>query len=361
MQVDYLIIGQGLAGSALAVELLRRDQKILVVDRKDAGSSSRVAAGLVTPLTGKGMNPAWRQLEYLDAAKEYYHRLEQESGRKLFHASPVVRVFQSEKERAKWDGKRQEHSEWAHDTNELTESIRADHGAIEMSEGAWLDTLAYLHVVQDRLMDVGAWREGDFSEEDVSMTPTGIEWQDVSAKKIILCLGAYGLSDVAGYKGWFSHIPHRSAKGEILSLWVGGLDEDKRYHANGWLAPREGGLWKAGANYEWKKLDSEPTESGREEVLAKLRTWLSEEDVPMEVIGHEAGVRPIIRNSRPLVGFHPEMPQVGFFNGLGSKGTLMAPAVAAHFAACLCGECELDEELALTKLYASNSKYHTAR
>jgi glycine/D-amino acid oxidase-like deaminating enzyme len=65
----------------------------------------------------------------------------------------------------------------------------------------------------------------------------------------------------------------------------------------------------------------------------------------MEVIGHEAGVRPIIRNSRPIVGFHSKHSNVGFFNGLGSKGTLMAPAVAAHFAAFLCGECELDNEL----------------
>ena len=75
----------------------------------------------------------------------------------------------------------------------------------------------------------------------------------------------------------------------------------------------------------------------------------SGKDVPMEVIDHEAGIRPIIRNSRPVVGFHPEIPQVGFFNGLGSKGSLMAPAVAEHFAAYLCGESELDEELGLSE------------
>jgi len=69
----------------------------------------------------------------------------------------------------------------------------------------------------------------------------------------------------------------------------------------------------------------------------------------MEVIGHEAGIRPIVRNSMPVVGFHPEMKEVGFFNGLGSKGSLMAPAVAEHFASYLNGECELDEELTLAQ------------
>ena len=90
MEVGYLIIGQGLAGSALALELINRGERVLVVDRQDPGSSSRVAAGLITPLTGKGMNPAWRQREYLDIAKGYYRKLESESGRKLYHSTPTV-------------------------------------------------------------------------------------------------------------------------------------------------------------------------------------------------------------------------------------------------------------------------------
>lgn len=348
MQADFLIIGQGLAGSALAMELLCRGKSILVVDRQDAGSSSRVAAGLVTPLTGRGMNPAWRQREYLDIAAAYYRRLEKESGRRLYHHTPVVRVFQAGKERAKWEEKKQQHGAWAFETEEPGSPLKTGgHGAIEMPDGAWLDTLAYLHVVRDRLDDAGSWREADFSEGEVTVLPGGIGWRDVAAGKIILCQGAYGLSGVEGYNGWFSGIPHRSAKGEILSLWVDGLDDGKRYHANGWLAPREGGLWKAGASYGWERLDSTPTQEGKDEVLAKIGTWVDREKLPMEVIHHEAAVRPIIRNSRPVVGFHPEHRHVGFFNGLGSKGTLMAPAVASHFAAHLCGECELDGELVL--------------
>ncbi len=81
MKVDFLIIGQGIAGSTLALELLKREKSVLVVDRQDTGSSTRVAAGLVTPLTGKGMNTAWRQEEYLPKAVAYYHALEKELDR----------------------------------------------------------------------------------------------------------------------------------------------------------------------------------------------------------------------------------------------------------------------------------------
>jgi len=350
MQVDFLIIGQGLAGSTLAVRLMNRGKSVLVVDRQDGGGSSRVAAGLVTPLTGKGMNPAWRQQEYLADAKAFYRALEKESGRKLYHKMPVVRVFSSEKEREKWSKKADEQQQWAHEIKEIKGPFHDHHGGIEMPEGGWLDTLAFLHVVQDKLMDAGALRIDDFAERDVSFRDGKVLWKEVVANKVILCQGAYGLAGVDGYDGWFSGLAHRSAKGEILNVWVDGLDDSKRYHCNGWLAPREGGMWKAGSNYDWKNLNFLPTEEGKAEVLARLQTWIDlggEGEVPIEVIEHEAGVRPIIRNSMPLVGFHPAMPEVGFFNGLGSKGSLMAPAVAEHFAAHLCGECDLDEELSL--------------
>ncbi|BDS09011.1 hypothetical protein NT6N_40510 [Oceaniferula spumae] len=340
MDVDFLIIGQGLAGSTLAVELLKRGQRLLVVDRQDAGSSSRVAAGLVTPLTGKGLNPAWRQERYLPAAERFYRQLENESGEQLYHATDVIRLLGSEKERIKWLSKAEAHQRWGNDADLSQCPLKSEHGAIAMHEGAWLDTRKFLDVVRSRLTENDSWREDDFNEADVQFSDEEVRWKDVVAKKIILCQGAYGL----GQGGWFGDIPHRSAKGEILTLKIEGLSEDTRYHANGWIAPRNDGSWKAGATYDWNQLDSEPTEKGRAEVLSKLETWC---DLPKEVVGHEAGVRPIIRNSRPVIGFHSDYKQLGFFNGLGSKGSLMAPAVAAHFAEVLTGEAEIDAELVI--------------
>lgn len=338
MNIDFLIVGQGIAGSALALSLLHRGKSVMVIDRRDKGGATRVAAGLITPLTGKGVNPAWKQERCLAFAEGFYHVLEKETGRKFFHRQPVIRLFSDEKQKQKWEGKKSTHGKWAHDTEVV--GLDTPYGAIEMPDGAWLDTKIFLHEVREILKSRDAIREESFIENDVVFQDHGIQWQDISASKIIMCQGAYGL----GANQWFGEIPHRSAKGEVLTLWLDGLDETKRYHGNGWLAPRGGGVWKAGANYNWDQLDSIPTEAGKDEILEKLKSWI---DVPMEVIDHEAGVRPIIRSSQPLIGFHPEKPLVGFFNGLGSKGTLMAPSVADHFSAHLCGECELDEELIL--------------
>ena len=362
-EVDVIIVGQGLAGSSLAYELIKRDQKVVVIDRQDEGSSSRVAAGLITPLTGKGMNPAWRQEEYLSKAIEHYQELADKTGQCVYFPQPVLRAFSSQKERAKWLTKKGEQDRWAEEVDSLPEPILSEHGAIVMPDGAWVDTLAYLSVIRGLLVEHEAIINADFKQSEVSVLNDGVEWRGIVARKIILCQGAYGLkkqmhTQASGHSNeeggdkqaceqqaeWFGDVIHRSAKGEILTLKINGLDESSRYHAQGWLAPRGGNHWKAGASYDWQQLNSETTAEGRDQILTRLRSWIKP-GIELEVVDHAAGVRPIIRNSRPVVGFHKEHSQLGFFNGLGSKGALMAPAVAAHLAQHLCGECALDEEL----------------
>jgi glycine/D-amino acid oxidase-like deaminating enzyme len=53
MQVDFLIIGQGLAGSLLVRSLRSRGCRVAVVDDRWQSAASQVAAGLMTPLTGR--------------------------------------------------------------------------------------------------------------------------------------------------------------------------------------------------------------------------------------------------------------------------------------------------------------------
>ena len=340
MKYDILIVGQGIAGSTLAVELLQRGVKVLVLDRLDEGSSSRVAAGLVTPLTGKGLNPGWRQSEYLPVAESFYSSLERKTAENFYHPCEVVRVFKSARERDKWRGKSATHSQWGQEKTFSQSGITAEFGGLQMSGGAWLDTQKFITVVKQLLTENNAYREANFSEADVKFTSGGVIWDNVSADKIILCQGAYGLNG----EGWLGNVTSRCAKGEILTLKIDGLPSDTRYHAAGWLAARGDDTWKAGATYDWQNLNSKNTEAGEAEVLTKLSSWFKH---PVEVLAQEAGVRPIIRNSRPVIGFHHAHNEIGFFNGLGSKGSLMAPAVAGHFADVLTGQSELDPELSI--------------
>jgi glycine/D-amino acid oxidase-like deaminating enzyme len=137
--------------------------------------------------------------------------------------------------------------------------------------------------------------------------------------------------------------PHRSAKGEILTVRAEGWDESRvRVGAGGWLLPVGDGLFRAGATYEWNELDEVPTEKGRE-FVEKIVRKLGGDD--FEIVLHEAGIRPILRRSEPLIG---PVGDDWMFNGLGSKGALYAPAVAARLVKWISEGAEGEAELSFS-------------
>ena len=339
MKVDFLIIGQGLAGSALAMALIDRGATVMVVDSEDENSASRVAAGLVTTVAGKGMNLSWRQGEHLPQALAYYRKLEDASGKILFHSLDTLRLLDSEKQRNKFNNKREQLAGWIEDADPADLSKwNADHGGFIMSQGGWLDTQTYLEVIRGKLAD--RYRSDSFREDDLTISNGAVTWKDVRAKRIILCQGARGLTE----GGLFSYVPHRCAKGEILTISLPNVSQEKVINRNGWLIPLGNEKWRAGATYEWEDMSGAATDAGRSEIEEKI---VNLTDRPFHVIEHSAGVRPILRKSQPYIGHHPDHSEVSFFNGLGSKGVTTAPSVAAHFAEHLVTGSMIDSDLAL--------------
>jgi glycine/D-amino acid oxidase-like deaminating enzyme len=149
-----------------------------------------------------------------------------------------------------------------------------------------------------------------------------------------LCEGAAGL--IAGRLGG-----HRCAKGEILTLRATGWRADRiSIGGGGWLVPLGDGIFKAGSTYVWDRLGGEPTPEGRARV-EEIARLLGGAD--FEVTAHEAGVRPIVRKSQPVIGPLDDGRIV--FNGLGSKGSLYAPGVARRLAEWIGEGGEIDPEL----------------
>jgi choline dehydrogenase-like flavoprotein len=95
MQVDFLIVGQGLAGSLLARSLRLRGRKVHVVDDGWKSSASQVAAGLMTPLTGRRFTLTKDYPELFAAAKERLTELG------VFRPAQVYRMFVDEEQRGK--------------------------------------------------------------------------------------------------------------------------------------------------------------------------------------------------------------------------------------------------------------------
>lgn len=329
--VEFLIVGQGLAGTAVAWHLWWAGADFVIMDREEPSTSSRIAAGLITPITGQRLALGWRIDEMLDAARAFYRRIEQETGASLFHEREILRRFRGPEEVERWSRKKDDPAFRRFVAGELApgEPLGAHragpHGGIVISEGGQLDCAAHLEAARAFFTSRGRYLRGDHVGEDASPR----------ARRIILCQGHAAVSHPH-----FRWVPWKAAKGEILTLQVPGLCGDPRILSAGqWLAPGAAGAFRTGSTYDWERLDAVPTPAGRlqlEQGLAHvgLRGWT--------ITGHQAAVRPIIRESRALAGAHPARPQLVFFNGLGSKGALHAPLIAGDLVAHLTRGTPLD-------------------
>jgi glycine oxidase len=304
----WTIVGQGLAGTCLAWDLWKRNVPFILTDRGQGGSS-RVAAGLINPITGKNFEPSADIEVFLPEAMAFYAEAERLLGKTFWHPLPVLRLADTEKEWAKMLDKstRPDVARW------LTRNLHIEGwaGALELSGGGRLDTRAFLDASRKFFLSHGIYQTQEIAI--ASATPRHI-W----------CEGAMGL--ITGRYG-----AHRCAKGEILTLRAHTWDESHiRIGAGGWLVPLGNGLFKCGSTYEWNQLDETPTAQGMERIRT-IATRLGGDS--FEIINHEAGIRPILRRSEPLIG--PLTDGGWMFNALGSKGSLYAPGIARRLGAWL--------------------------
>lgn len=296
MNKTFTIVGQGLAGTALAWTLLGRGASVLLLDRGDAVTASRVAAGLITPITGKrfALDPQFKA--DLAMAKAFYHEVEARTRSRFFHECGALRIFRDEEERERFAKRAAALSGFAVPQPE----------GFTMPHAARLDVLEYLHASREAFEELNCFRIGTFPESGT----------------VIDCTGIAALRESRLSPDLF-----QPAKGEIVTLRIPGFEESRTFHRDGWLARARNDTYRAGATYTWDVLDDVPTAQGREELASRVKEIVS---VPFEVIGHDAATRPITRDRQPILMQLSETRWA--FNGLGSKGALLAPRLAATLA-----------------------------
>ncbi len=389
---DIIILGQGLAGTTLAWWCHWAGLRVMVIDRAEAVTSSKVAAGLMTPITGQRLVPTWRWSEFWPVAVEFYRRVEQSTGTAFFHSGPMVRCFTGpddlryfERRLASGEfvtppasmcatgsasapegvgiGGSIEEKPLAEPVAHRNEAdIRgnvvrqppapdidrhrflAPQGCFEMLAGGRLDVAPFLEVSRHFLEQHDSCLTADVQlPNDVVLTTDGVElprWQ-LHAHRLICCQGYGGANNP-----WFANIEFQPAKGEILTVRIPGWTERRVIHGDVWLAPIGGDVVRVGSTYDWSRFDNIPTAEGRRELEARLQTVVSGS---YEVFDHVAAVRPILRDPRPALGFRPQSPQLGFLNGLASKGSLMAPYFARHLTRVISGAERLDPSVDLSR------------
>ncbi len=297
----WLIVGQGLAGSCLALEFLHRKIPFRIID-PNSGGSSRVAAGLLNPITGKNFEPSWRIDDFHDLAISFFTKTENSLGSKIWNPLPILRLASSQKEWEKISSKLTSPNiqKWLH-PNQLP-TPPDFFGSVTLDHGGWINTAKFIDITRQHLLSLGLLETATI---------------DHSPPNAILCQGAAGL--IENQLG-----PHRCAKGEILTVTADWPQTHIRIGVGGWLIPIGGNRFRIGSTYDWNHLDQTPTSHGTEHISAIARKLGGNN---FQIIDHLAAIRPILRRSQPLIGKNSSGNWI--FNALGSKGTLYAPHMAS--------------------------------
>lgn len=347
-KANYIIVGQGLAGSILALTLLKKGKSVIVIDDAKGYTASKIAAGLYNPVVFKRLVKSWLADDLLPYMNVFYPEMEKLLGAEFYFSKRIFKPFAEEQEKVLWLKKTEEEigkylneKIYTEDLNGIVFNLL---GISEVMHAGNLDTVSFLNSCKEYLKKENLFIEEQFDYNQISMTENLVSYKDIIADKIIFC---------EGYKAtenpFFKWLPFKLTKGETLIIKL--PDEhvipfEIVINKAVFILPIGNNKYKVGATYEWEDLSEKTTEKGRLELVEKLQKVLK---VPFEIINQQAGIRPTVNDRRPLIGLHPEHSQLAVFNGMGTKGVMLAPFFANQFACFLESHIPLDTEVDIAR------------
>ena len=349
MNYDFIVVGHGLAGAILAYTLRKRGHQVLVIDEPKENSASNVAAGLVNPVAGKRFARSWMADTFIPAADALYDELEEHFGQRLFVHKPIYKIFSSIEEQNTWMAKSAGEGWDKYIAATYTQSINQPtiqdpYGGIMIKQGGYLKVAPTLSLLAEELMAKGLMLPERFEMEQLTLTTGGVKYKDVQARQLIFCEGYQVV-----HNPYFKWLPLQPTKGEVLEVRTDNFNPECIYNKAVYVVPEGEGRLIIGATYDWRQPDEQITQQGEEELSERFRQITSEE---FRVTGQWAGIRPAVRDRRPLAGVHPDYPQLSVFNGMGSKGVMMAPYLAENFADALEGKTNLLPEIHISRYFS---------
>ena len=345
--LDYLIVGQGLAGSVVSDFLLQEGKKILVLNLSKQNSSSHVAAGIFNPITGRRVVKSWMADTLIPYANNYYKTLEIKLQTNFFHPIDVIEVISNVKDLNEWQIRMEEdsmkkHLEYIVPDNLYRTKISPYLKLFRINSSGWMNISKFISVYGNKLNVTKNLEEELFDYRLLKIEENLINYKEHKSRRIIFCEGP----NVSNNPLW-QGLPMVPAKGEILTIECMNFPEDFILLNGIFILPQGNNQFRAGATYEWNFENDLPTQKGKTKLVERLESILK---IPFKIIDHRAAIRPTVKDRRPIIGKHRDHKNVFIFNGLGTKGVLLAPYFANHFAEYLNGS-DLNEEVDVGRFF----------
>lgn len=320
---DFIIVGAGLAGISFAETAILNNRTFTVISN-DSQNSSWVAAGLYNPVILKRFSLPQDAAVHLEYMVPFYERIQERLGVKFNHHLPVYRKFTSIEEQNNWfqaaDKPALEPFLFPKIVHTQYSGLPAPFGFGKVLHTGYVDTVALLEAYHNYLKEDYCLLEDTFDYSVLKIEDDYVEYRGIRACHIVFAEG-FGIHA----NPYFKHLPLDGTKGELLLIKAPGLNLDVAVNASIFILPLGNDIYKMGATYEWYDKTAIPTQAGKDELIEKLDELISCE---YEILEHLAGIRPTVKDRKPLIGTHPEYKRVHLLNGLGTRGVMLGPSMA---------------------------------
>jgi len=341
---EFGIVGWGLAGATLAWQLYFEKKEFLVFD-STTNHSTRVAAGMVNPIVFRRLTKSWNADALMPYAVDFYKRIEEALGQSVVDAKNVYKLFSSFEDENNWMVKQQD-ERFEHFLQPITDQEKIENVKNEFGYGI-VNTFGNLRT--NDFLDLSKaffkansveFRDELFDYEKLNLDNNSYR-QDYAFENIIFCEGFDVLKSPL-----FGYLPLKPTHGDTLIVKSDNFKFKHILNKNMFILHIKDNLFKVGATYNWKITEPIKTEEGRNELIEKLNKFA---EFDYEIVEQQAGIRPTVMDRRPLIGTHPNHSNIHIFNGLGTKGVMIAPFYSNTLIQNLINAKELDKETNITR------------
>lgn len=322
-EIDYLIVGSGIGGLCVAECLNAETKSFLIIDKQLPGAASIVSSGLINPVTGKRFVKSWNFNEIEASFRTFYKDLEKRLQLEFFSEIQLVETLHSAEDENQWLSRTNDPDYIEYmgslDTNKIEGYKKTGSGVYGKIKKAYridveklLPRWIEIFKQEDKLIhDLFDYNTIQIKEQFIICNAIKVN------KAVVFCEGHRLINNP-----YFNWLPLFSLKGECLKFYSIGLPQDQVYKSSYAIVPQGNHRFWCGSNFGLDDLDSACTSK---EMTSQWDFVKGHIEADVKLIDHYAGIRPAIRDRRPVLGCHPENSKLVVFGGLGTKGFSIAP------------------------------------
>tara|TARA_B100000530_G_scaffold156083_1_gene97963 strand:+ start:2786 stop:3835 length:1050 start_codon:yes stop_codon:yes gene_type:complete len=341
MNVDFIIVGQGIAGTCFAFELIKHQKTFIIIDKAEDNTSSKVALGVYNPLILKWFTKVWKADEQISCFYKFYDEIQHFLQHTFIENEGIYKYLKTVYNQNMWLTK----SASKHKVDYMSEKIfsikqkglinKKFYGLVKNS--GRVDIPLLLKLFKNYCVDKKIIIQENFNYEKLVVRKQEIYYNNIFSKNIIFCEGLKLFNNP-----YFKYLNLKPTKGEILSIYCKGLSLKNILHSRFLLIPLGNDYYSVGATYDWQNLDKICTTEAKAEIKSMLDKTLK---LPYKIISQRSGIRPSTFDRRAILGSHSKHKNMYILNGLGSRGVLLSPYLSYSLINYIYYNCSLDTEI----------------